>query len=456
MATRGTGKTYEKILAEENSAGKKTYDEAAAKTKETAAQKISNQNAVIDSAAQNTTAQYQKTIDEAPKKFAGQYDDNYIDELVARKNLENTMADMGLTDSGLNRSQQTAISVMRGNADSQTRAQQQNYVTAAQQAIDQVLAQAEQDKASYANEVNASTDDYLAQLWASLMQNAQANATSRFNAQEESLDAAYKAQLEAEAEAEKRAQEWSKALLSQGYTVDNSGNIVALPKDTASDRLKLQYGLIETLVKEGVSYEDAVAMVMGDTEQKKNDVATDDVALPTGTQDGTILPTAGIDGVISGGYNSIGAWAEQNLAKNINNSTISKENAAASLYAQILDTYKVEPHKKYTTQEMLKMTPEEAQAGENALKALWSTAYDLGIEDEMAELCEVPLSSVPTKYTGGRKKTTSSGTVSSKGTKLTASTAATKAAASNKDDGGVLDWFGNFWSTLTNSDKRGR
>ena len=105
MATRGTGKTYEEILAEENATGKKTYDEAAVKTKETAAQKIANQNAVIDSAAQSTTARYQKTIDEAPKRFAGQLDDNYIDELVARKNLENTMADMGLTDSGLNRSQ---------------------------------------------------------------------------------------------------------------------------------------------------------------------------------------------------------------------------------------------------------------------------------------------------------------------------------------------------------------
>ncbi len=216
MATRGTGKTYEEILAEENAAGKTTYDETATKTKETAAQKIANQSAVIDSAAQNTTSQYQETIDEAPKKFAGQYDSNYIDELVARKNLENSMADMGLTDSGLSRSQQTAISVMRGNADAKTRQQQQDYVTAAQQAIDQVLAQAEQDKVSYANEVNASTDDYLTQLWSTVMQNAQTNATSRYNAQ-----------LEAEAEAEKRAQDYFLDMLKAGYVQQEDGSVVA-------------------------------------------------------------------------------------------------------------------------------------------------------------------------------------------------------------------------------------
>lgn len=409
MATRGTGKTYEEILAEENSAGKKTYDEAAAKTKETAAQKITNQNAVIDSAAQNTTAQYQKTIDEAPKRFAGQLDDNYIDELVARKNLENSMADMGLTDSGLNRGQQTAISVMRGNADAKTRQQQQDFVSAAQQAIDQVLAEAEREKTSYANEINTGVEDYLAQLWATVQQNSQASATSRFNAQEESLDAAYKAQLEAEEQA-----------------------------------IKLQYGLLETLIKEGMSYEDAYKTIFGSTEQAApqgaNDATSPNTSALGDTSQTNATPTvAGVKGMISGGYNTIGSWAEQNVAKGLKNGTISKERAAESLYAQILDVYGVEPHKKLTLQESLKQTPEDVQKGENALTALWNTAYDLGIEDEMAELCEVSLGDVPTKYTGGRKKATSSGTASSKATKPTTS-------SKKDDDDGLLGWLQGFFS----------
>lgn len=445
MATRGTGKTYEEILAEENATGKKTYDEAAAKTKETAAQKISNQNAVIDSAAQNATVQYQKTIDEAPKRLAAQLDDNYIDELVARKNLENSMADMGLTDSGLNRSQQTAISVMRGNADAKTRQQQQEFVSAAQQAIDQVLAEAEREKASYANEINTGVEDHLAQLWATVQQNAKANATSRYNTQEESLDAAYKAQLEAEAEAEKRAQEWAKALLSQGYMVDDSGNVVVMPLKT----IEMRNSMIQALVKEGMSYEDAYKTVVGTTLQAEPpdlEPTTDADAQSDAETTNTPVTNIGAKGVISGEYKTIRSWSEQNLAKKLKNGTISKESAAVSLYAQILDSYRVEPYKKLTPQEALKQTPEDAQKGERALIALWNTAYDLGIEDEMADLCEVSLSSVPTKYTGGRKKTTSSGTVSSKGTKSTASTAAAKAAASNKDDGGLFGWLKGFFS----------
>ncbi len=439
MATRGKGKTYEEILAEENATGKKTYDEAAAKTKETAAQKISNQNAVIDSAAQNTTAQYQKTIDESSKRFAGQYDDNYIDELVARKNLENSMADMGLTDSGLNRSQQTAISVMRGNADAKTRQQQQDFISAVQQAIDQVLAEAERDKASYANEINTGVEDYLAQLWTTVQQNAQANATSRYNTQEESLDAAYKAQLEAEAEAEKRAQEWAKALLSQGYIVDNDGNVVALPLKIT----ELQNSMIQTLVKEGMSYEDAYKTVVGTALQTEppavDDASTTDVAT-------TNTPATNTDviGVISGRYKTIKSWAEYNLAKGLKSGTISKESAAKSLYAQVIATYGVDPHEKRKltipeTREQIRQDIEDAQKCESALVALWNTAYDLGIEDEMAELCEVSLGDISTRYTGGRIKTTSSGTASSKGTKPPAS-------SEKDDDGGLIGWFKRFVS----------
>lgn len=428
MATKGTSKTYEEILAEENAAGKKTYNETAAKTKGAAAQKIANQNAVIDGAAQNTAAQYQKTIDEAPKRFAAQLDDNYIDELVARKNLENSMADMGLTDSGLNRGQQTAISVMRGNADAKTRQQQQDYITAAQQAIDQVLAEAEQKKASHASEINAGTEDYLAQLWTTVQQNARANATSRYNAQ-----------LEAEAEAEEQA-------------------------------LKLQYGLMETLIKEGMSYDDAYRTVFGNTtslSDAKHPIydgvasvaniprlivdavrgAAQKINSVTGADNGTTteqpeesVTLPGVDGVISGGYNTVKSWADTNLAKALKNGTISKERAAESLYAQVIGAYGVEPHKKLALQESLKQTPEQTQAHESASTALWNIAYDLGIEDEMAEVCEVSLDSVPTKYTGGRIKSRSSGVATSKATKP-----ATTATAKTEGDG-LLGWIEGFFS----------
>jgi hypothetical protein len=192
-------------------------------------------------------------------------------------------------------------------------------------------------------------------------------------------------------------------------------------------------------------YEEAYALVTGTVPQEKTDdvaVENDDSAT-TSPDDTTVAET---EDVISGGYKSISSWAQQNISKGLSNGTISKDRAAEMLYAQILDTYKIEPHKKLNFNSALKQTPENIQLTENALTALWNTAYDLDIMEEMAELCEVSLSSVPAKYTGGRKKTTSSGTVSSKGTKSTASTAATKTAASNKDDGGILGWLKGFIS----------
>lgn len=258
MATRGTGKTFEEFLEEAMESGKSKYNETEAKVRGDAEQNINNQNAVIDKAAQAKTSQYQKNIDEAPQRFAGAYDASYIDELVARKNLENTMADMGLTDSGLNRSQQTAISVMRGNADAKTRAQQNDYVTNLQDSIDQVLAQAETDKATYANQVNSNTDSYLSQLWTSMEQNANTTAASRYKAQEESLDAIYKAELEAEAEAEKqrqealeRQQDYAVKMLNAGYVQQEDGSWV---KDYTAE----QTTFATKLIAEGYSPEDAV------------------------------------------------------------------------------------------------------------------------------------------------------------------------------------------------------
>lgn len=198
MATRKDGKKLEEFQAEQMREADKTYKETAERINESAEQKITEQNQVIDSSAAVLKNQYQDRIDEVPKKFAGDFDGHLIDELVARKNLENTMADLGMTDSGLNRSQQAAISVMRGNADAETRRQQRDYITAAEQAIDQVLAQAETDKATYANSVNAQKRDQLDQLRTTVDQNAATNAVNLYNAQEESLDNQYAAQLDAE------------------------------------------------------------------------------------------------------------------------------------------------------------------------------------------------------------------------------------------------------------------
>lgn len=497
MATRGTGKTWDEILATQKTEGDKTYTETENRVKDSAAKKIESQNAVIDSAAAVTRNQYQARIDEAPKKFAGDFDGNLIDELVARKNLENTMADLGLTDSGLNRSQQTAVSIMRGNADAETRRQQRDYVTDAEQAIDQVLAQAETDKANFANQVNGSTQDYLDQLWASVQQNSATNATNIYNAQEESLDKIYEADVNAEIAAADREQEYylemlkagyiqdangnwvkdtteadrkynlemlklgyvpdgkggwvkdptgmlldyNKNLIPKGLMMDATGNITQLPgSDNSSNQsvdemTKLKYGLVETLIKEGMTYQEAYNAVFGT-------VAPDGTAPPV-IPDSTTPTNDQTEVSISGTYNSIGSWAEHNLAPAIKKNTMTKKRAAEALFAQVIQDTGFVPYSG--SEQRLPPSSAEMQIlvekSKTAYMALWNTAYDLGIEDEMAEVCGVPLSSVPLEYTGGRRKSTTVATVTSDPPPTNTST-----ANQDKGEGGILGWIKKFIS----------
>lgn len=77
-------------------------------------------------------------------------------ELVNRRQVQETMANMGLTDSGLNRTQQTAIAIQRGNADAAARLEQQQKTQELQDKIAQLMesgaAQKQQQEAAIRND----------------------------------------------------------------------------------------------------------------------------------------------------------------------------------------------------------------------------------------------------------------------------------------------------------------
>lgn len=119
-------------------------------------------NNVVDTAAQNSVAVYQDSIDRAPAQALEQKGTHAVQEEINRRQTAEAMANMGLTDSGLNRSQQTAISLSRGNADAAVDRQTQEYVNQLQMAIDSVLTEAETKKA--ANQ--AASEKELQDWWA--------------------------------------------------------------------------------------------------------------------------------------------------------------------------------------------------------------------------------------------------------------------------------------------------
>ena len=64
---------------------------------------IQQTNAAIDKAAAASAKPYQTQLDELPALYGKLYDANAVQELVNRRQGQETMANMGLTDSGLNR-----------------------------------------------------------------------------------------------------------------------------------------------------------------------------------------------------------------------------------------------------------------------------------------------------------------------------------------------------------------
>lgn len=96
-------------------------------------------NAAIDRATASSTNPYKTQMEQLPSQYQSLFDANAVQELVGRRQVQEAMANMGLTDSGLNRTQQTALSVQRGNADASVRLAQQQKTQELQDKISQLV-----------------------------------------------------------------------------------------------------------------------------------------------------------------------------------------------------------------------------------------------------------------------------------------------------------------------------
>ena len=110
----------------------------------------------IDKSTASSAKSYQTQIEQLPSQYQKLYDTNAVQELVNRRQVQETMANMGLTDSGLNRTQQTAIAIQRGNADAAARLEQQQKTQELQDKIAQLIesgaAQKQQQEAAIRND----------------------------------------------------------------------------------------------------------------------------------------------------------------------------------------------------------------------------------------------------------------------------------------------------------------
>ena len=172
-------------------------------------------NAAIDRATASSTNPYKTQMEQL--QYQSLFDANAVQELVGRRQVQEAMANMGLTDSGLNRTQQTALSVQRGNADASVRLAQQQKTQELQDKISQLVENAAAQKQQQEASIRANTSDWYNTLLSNFYSTAQQQGTSLYNAEQERAAAAAEAERQrliaaADAEAKAKQQDFENQL----------------------------------------------------------------------------------------------------------------------------------------------------------------------------------------------------------------------------------------------------
>lgn len=162
--------------------GQGTLNQIHEQRKQSDQQLIDSVNAAIDRNTAASTKPYQAQIEQLPEAYQKQFDANAVQELVGRRKVEEAMANMGLTDSGLNRTQQTALSVQRGNADAAARLEQQKKTQELQDKIAQLIEAGAAQKQQQAAGVLSNTSNWFNDALAGSYNTAMQQGTSMYNA----------------------------------------------------------------------------------------------------------------------------------------------------------------------------------------------------------------------------------------------------------------------------------
>ena len=257
--------------------GKAQLDEQYSRRRQQDDQTLAALGDAIDRGAQTAGEQYRQRIDDAPTQLREQLDLNDLDERVQRRQLAENMANAGLTDSGLNRTQQTALSLQRGNADAASRRSSEEHVRAAQNAIDQILADAAQQKAQQEANARSTTDTWYQNALDSLAGSARSAASQDYHAEQQAAadiakaklaeeTARYKAAMEAatkQSDNSEARSKYAQALMSTskgGYSEKNAWAAAYARYPTGDEKTNTYYTAYNNAMNDGYSEQQAEAI----------------------------------------------------------------------------------------------------------------------------------------------------------------------------------------------------
>ncbi|MBQ9414746.1 MAG: hypothetical protein IJU16_06450 [Clostridia bacterium] len=236
-------KSYDEYEVDQLAKAKKQQQDYEQTARAQAGARAGEIQSLYDGLIADADRQYRQRAGDTAASYRGLYDANAVNELVARRNAQAAMADAGLRQSGLNASQQTAISLMRGNADAAVTRQKQDAVNSIMAALDELRSQYNAKAAAQKQDVYAALEDSVAKNWQTLDAQARQTAAALYQADVENERAAAEAQqkykqwlYEQQLAATKQAQDYDVAMRKQGYTPvdDGEGGITYRKFDDAA------------------------------------------------------------------------------------------------------------------------------------------------------------------------------------------------------------------------------
>lgn len=164
-------KVKEQIEAQGNAqkeANKTAYNEEVAGYESAAQTRKDNIDSQVTASNKALTERANKSKQDTAAQYDEIYDTNAVNQYIAEHRVAENMANMGLTDSGLNATQLTAIQTSRGNADNRARLQEQKAIETIEFELSQGLAENEQSKINYFADIDANLEQQKATASANL------------------------------------------------------------------------------------------------------------------------------------------------------------------------------------------------------------------------------------------------------------------------------------------------
>ncbi len=178
------------------------YANASQANQRTTDQYLGDMRAVYDQVANDLRHGTEQQLQKLPQDYQYAYDKNEIQQLINERQVADRMSQLGLTDSGLNRTQQTAINLQRSNADQAVTQQKNAQINALQTALAEQLAKNRQGQLTAEAQARYDLANRNQNLYTSLMQNADSMAgtlaANQYNADQQRAAAEYEAAVKAE------------------------------------------------------------------------------------------------------------------------------------------------------------------------------------------------------------------------------------------------------------------